>query len=37
MVDAILEFLITISLILSSVLAYLVFSDRRGTHKRHAH
>jgi hypothetical protein len=37
MVDAILEFLITISLILSGVLAYLLFSVRGGNHNRHAH
>jgi len=37
MVDSILEFLITISLILSGVLAYLLFSIRGGKHKRHAH
>jgi hypothetical protein len=37
MVDTILEFLITISLILSGVSAYLLFSARGGRHNRHAH
>ena len=37
MVDSILEFLITLSLILSGVLAYLLFSARGGRHNRHAH
>jgi hypothetical protein len=37
MVDAILEFLITISLIFSGVLAYLLFSVRGGRRNRHAH
>jgi len=37
MVDAILEFLITLSLILSGVLVYLLVSVRSGKHNRHAH
>lgn len=37
MADAILEFLITISLILSGVLVYLLVSVRGGKHNRHAH
>jgi hypothetical protein len=37
MVDAILEFLITISLIFSGVLTYLLFSVRSGRRNRHAH
>ena len=37
MVDAILELLVTISLILSGVLAYLLFSVRSGRRNRHAH
>ena len=37
MVDAILEFLIAISLILGGVLAYLLFSVRGARHNRHAH
>jgi hypothetical protein len=37
MVDAILELLISISLILSGVLAYLLFSVRGRRRNRHAH
>jgi hypothetical protein len=39
MVDAILEFLLTLSLILSGILTYLLFSirGRRTRHDRHAH
>jgi hypothetical protein len=37
MVDAILEFLITLSLILSGFLVYLLVSVRGGKHNRHAH
>ena len=37
MVDAILELLITLSLILSGVLVYLLVSVRGGKHNRHAH
>jgi hypothetical protein len=39
MVDAILEFLLTLSLILSGILAYLLLSirGRKTRHGRHAH
>jgi hypothetical protein len=37
MVDSILEFLVTISLILGGVLSYVLFSARGGRHNRHAH
>jgi len=37
MADAILELLFTLSLILSGILAYLLFPIRGGKHKRHAH
>jgi hypothetical protein len=39
MVDAILEFLLSVSLILSGILTYLLFSirDIRTRHDRHAH